>query len=91
MGALAPPAAPVYVPMSQPSEAEQTQLTQAMALSVEAEESAQLNRALALSQAEAAARHCPACGAANAQSHRFCGACGQPLQPGATPAAGLQL
>jgi hypothetical protein len=86
---LAAPTAPVYIPMSQPEE--DAQLSRALALSVETEESAQLQQALALSQAQAAGRHCPACGAANHESYRFCSACGQPLQPRVSPAAGLQL
>jgi hypothetical protein len=89
IGTLAAPAAPAYVPMSQP-EAD-VQLNRALALSEETEESDQLNRVLALSLAEAAGRPCPTCGAANPESHRFCSACGQPLLPGVSPAAGLQL
>jgi len=94
------PAAPTYVPpvpMSQPAPVPMSQpapdadLTRALALSVEAEESAQMNRAVANSLAESAARFCPACGAASPEGHRFCSGCGQPLQPGASPAAGLQL
>merc|ERR1719316_410265 len=64
------PAAPTYVPpvpMSQP--APDADLTRALALSVEAEESAQMNRAVANSLAESAARFCPACGAASPEGH----------------------
>jgi len=91
----AAPAAPVYVPMSQPeanalAAEESAQLERALALSQESAESAQLDRALALSLAEAT-RYCSTCGAANPIAHRFCAACGQPLQPGVSPAAGLGL
>ena len=69
---------------------ESAQLERALALSQESAESAQLDRALALSLAEAT-RYCSTCGAANPIAHRFCAACGQPMQPGVSPAAGLGL